>query len=354
MKFANLANDPLAPSKYLIGYLEAWAEENWSDGALDRRSADEDWSTEMRQEAAIAKSDFEGELARIKRGYQLLAGDQNLRQAFECMNKSMELASRGRFDDWRPFQLAFLLANLDSIVNAVAESEVVDVVWFATGGGKTETYLGLLLTAAFADRIRGKMSGVTAWSRFPLRLLSLQQTQRFANAIAAAELVRREYSIDGDPFSLGFLVGGAATPNRILKESERANEDADKIEEMDNPFRLLEICPFCQGEVSTQFERSTWRLTHRCKNASCPNGEEPLPIYVVDDEIWQFLPTIVIGTLDKAANIARQTGMRGLVGWPLGKCSRPGHGYTYATRAAFPNGCLVPDCRGGRSGPIAD
>src|SRR5262249_45183974 len=201
-----------------------------------------------------ARTEFINELDRIKKGHELLIQNDRLNLAFRAMNRAMRIAAESRYDAWRPFQFAFLLANLQCILNPIAESEIVDIVWFATGGGKTETYLGLFLTAAFFDRLRGKLSGVTAWSRFPLRMLSLQQTQRFANAIAAAELVRRELRLDGDQFSLGFLVGGSATPNRIKKKSERENEDADKIEDMENPFRLLELCPFCRNaSVTTRF-----------------------------------------------------------------------------------------------------
>jgi hypothetical protein len=185
-------------------------------------------------------------------------------------------------------------------------------------------------------------------------MLSLQQTQRFANALAAAELVRRDEHIEGDPFSLGFLVGGGATPNRVKKESERDLEDADKLADAENPCRLLDTCPFCRRRsVRTLFDRRTWRLQHVCESTDCQSGG-PLPIYVVDDEIWRFLPTVVIGTLDKAANISRQPGMRGLVGAPWGMCTRPGHGFTYAKRAAFPNGCLVPDCSGGEPNQLPD
>src|SRR4051794_12778175 len=87
-------------------------------------------------------------------------------------------------------------------------------------GGKTETYLGLLLMAAFFDRLTGKDAGLTAWTRFPLRLLSLQQTQRFANALAGAERVRHEEGLGGEPFSLGFFVGESSTPNRIKPNPE--------------------------------------------------------------------------------------------------------------------------------------
>lgn len=346
MEFEALAVDPLTTAQGLLQIFSAWGDRVWSERALAERADTEGWSAGMRAEAAKARAEFEAEVERVRQGAELLAEDEQLRTAFQLMNRAMAISARGRYTKWRPFQFAFLLANLRCLVDAAAESGIVDIVWFATGGGKTETYLGLLLTAAFLDRKRGKLTGVTAWSRFPLRMLSLQQTQRFANALAAAEVVRRDVGIEGDPFSLGFLVGGSATPNRIKKESERANEDADKIEEMENPYKLVDTCPFCrERSVTTSFDRKLWKLDHRCGNPSCLVTGEALPIYVVDDEIWRFLPTIVIGTLDKAANISRQTGMRGLFGAPMGRCSRPGHGFTYAKRNEFPTGCLVPDCR---------
>jgi hypothetical protein len=347
LRFSSLAANP-DTTNALLTCFETWASKEWSSEKLEQRASSEDWSQSMRSEAAEAKVEFQQELSRIRHGCELLRSNRDLRHAFCLMNESMGFASNGRFDAWRPFQVAFLLANLNSLIDPDSESDVVDVVWFATGGGKTETYLGLLLTAAFLDRIRGKQSGITAWSRFPLRMLSLQQTQRFANALAGGELVRQRHNIAGDPFSLGFLVGGGATPNRIKKESERGNDDADHISEMQNPFRLLEVCPFCRkSSVITRFDRAAWRLVHVCESEECPIAGGPLPLFVVDDEIWRFLPTVVIGTLDKAANVARHSGMRGLVGAPWGKCTRQGHGFTYAKRGAFPNGCLVPDCKGG-------
>lgn len=347
-RFSALATDPLPTCSALSLSLEKWAHANWSVDALSTRAREEGWSDGMRAEAKEAAAAFALELHRVKRGVTILVNDSKLRTAFAAMNEAMQLSARGRYDSWRPFQLAFLLANLSCLVEPGNDSEIVDIVWFATGGGKTETYLGLLITAALLDRMRGKLSGITAWSRFPLRLLSLQQTQRFANALAAAEIVRRGLKLGGDPFSLGFLVGGTATPNRIKRESDRAGDDASKIEDMENPFRLLEECPFCRSkDVTTKFDRVSWRLVHLCAAAGCASNGAPLPIHIVDDDIWRFLPTIVVGTLDKAANLTRQSGMRGLVGAPWGICTRPGHGYTYARRKDFPNGCLVPGCKGG-------
>lgn len=357
LRFATLAENPVPPIAALLSSFEKWAGAEWSVERLRERADEERWSDAMRAEAEEARRSFEDELQRVRRGFEILQSNEALKTAFAAMNMAMEVAAREKYEEWRPFQFAFLLANLECLVSPTVESGIVDVVWFATGGGKTETYLGLLLTASFLDRLRGKLSGVTAWSRFPLRMLSLQQTQRFANALAAGETIRQRLQIDGDEFSLGFLVGSGATPNQIRKESERDHEDADKIAEMDNPFRILEICPYCREKsVKTKFDRGSWRLVHFCSAPECVSVDKPLPIYVVDHEIWRFLPTIVIGTLDKAANIARHSGMRGLVGAPWGKCSRPGHGYTYSKRGAFPNGCLVPDCRAGEPTalPIAE
>lgn len=351
--FEALSSDPTKIADQLVDSFETWAMDVWSEETLMQRAKDESWSEGMISEASLARQEFQDELSRLKNGAMLLRTEQSLCKAFQLMNRAMILSANGRYSEWRPFQLAFLLANLQSLTNASSERDIVDIVWFATGGGKTETYLGLVITAAFLDRMRGKVSGITAWSRFPLRMLSLQQTQRFANALAAAEIVRRQEGINGDQFSLGFLVGGSSTPNRIKKESEKENEDVDKIEERQNPYKLIDQCPFCKSRmVTTAFDRVLWRLNHYCSNSGCQNEGQPLPIHVVDDEIWRFLPTVVIGTLDKAANISRHTGMRGLFGSPTGFCSKPGHGYTYAKRSIFPNGCLVPDCRGETEGPL--
>ena len=228
------------------------------------------------------------------------------------------------------------------------EARFVDTVWFATGGGKTETYLGLLLTAAFFDRLTGKTMGVTAWSRFPLRLLSLQQTQRFADALAGAEMVRKEEDVGGTPFSLGFLVGRAGTPNRVVPKTDD-DEITPDSPGMPDKYQVLLRCPFCRDEnLQMRFDRERWKLEHRCTNAECPTQGHALPMYVVDQEVFRFLPTVVVGTLDKAASISLQQAMRGLVGPPQKLCPVPWHGFTYAERSAAPNGCLVPNCQGGK------
>jgi len=271
-------------------------------------------------------------------------------RAFQLMNEAIGRSAEGRgYDDWRAFQVGFLLSAIRFLAEPVEEADYVDTVWFATGGGKTETYLGLLLTAAFFDRLTGKLTGVTAWSRFPLRLLSLQQTQRFADALAGAEMVRQkqpEFRRTA-PFSLGFLVGQAGTPNKIVPKPEKEDDITPDTPGMEEKYRVLLHCPFCRDErLTMKFNRTQWKLEHLCTNADCPWERGPLPVYIVDQEVFRFLPTVVVGTLDKAASIGLQQAMRGLLGPPQKMCSEVWHGFTYSTRSKSPNGCLVPGCQG--------
>ncbi|HHQ4531434.1 TPA: helicase-related protein [Aeromonas veronii] len=348
MQFLELAKNPIRSAEALLAALVCWGGENWANSVLEHRADAEIWSEEMRQQAAKAAKEFDLECERLAKGIELLRADASLCDAFKGMNSAMSFSAQGKYDSWRPFQLGFLLANLASVVDQEHEPEIVDVVWFATGGGKTETYLGLLITAALYDRMTGKFSGITAWSRFPLRMLSLQQTQRFADAIASAEMVRRDMKLPGDGFSLGFFVGQGATPNRIPETPKHGEPDPDDVQ-MPHRYQVLEYCPFChERSIAMDFDRRYWRLEHRCGNPDCYSKGGALPIYVVDEEIYRFLPTIIVGTLDKAASISLQASMRGMVGSPLGMCSKEGHGYVYAPRSSRPSGCLVPGCKGER------
>ncbi|MGE3674178.1 MAG: helicase-related protein [Polyangiaceae bacterium] len=344
-RFTTLSSDPVASPTRLYEHLSAWGHQAWGDATLEQRSVAESWSPSMKAQAQAEAARFREELARVASGIRLLETDDTLRFAFTMMNEAMANAAREKYDGWRPFQLGFLLANLAAVADPSSEQDVADVVWFATGGGKTETYLGLVVTAALYDRLTGKVAGITAWSRFPLRMLSLQQTQRFANAIAAAELVRQRHKLGGRPFSCGFLVGEGATPNRIVERPKEHQPDpADP--NMAAQFRVLERCPFCRSsDLRMAFDRKTWMLQHQCQNKACEWSSPGLPFFVVDEEIYRFLPTVIVGTLDKAASIALQAAMRGLVGAPRGRCPRSGHGFTYAPRGTRKNGCLVPGCK---------
>lgn len=294
------------------------------------------------EEAQRAKE----ETQRVASGISLLEGDEKLRRAFALANRSFEEAPAVPHEQWRPFQLGFALANLPAIAGSdvAGEREYVDTLWFATGGGKTETYLLMALVIAFYDRLSGKKSGISAWARFPLRMLSLQQTQRFADVIASAELVRNAEKIAGDQFSLGFLVGEAGSPNR-LRKNPQANQADYRDPDMPRRYRVLIRCPLCMStELEMRFDEDRWALDHLCANSSCPSNGKPLPFRIVDDEIYRWLPTVVVGTIDKAAMISMQAAMRGFYGAPHGKCPAPHHGFTYAPRGESPKGCLFPGC----------
>ncbi|WP_238015566.1 helicase-related protein [Dactylosporangium sp. AC04546] len=347
LAFLTLAHDPLPQLDALVNALAIYDHAHWSPEALDARQAAEGWTADMRAEADKSAAEVFAELKRLETGLEILQTRPEVLRAFQLMNKAIARSAEGRgYAAWRPFQVGFLLSAVRFLVKADDEARYVDTVWFATGGGKTETYLGLLLTAAFFDRLTGKTVGVTAWSRFPLRLLSLQQTQRFADALAGAEMVRKEESIKGAPFSLGFLVGQAGTPNKIVPKSE-GDEITPASPGMPDKYRVLLHCPFCRDpELQMRFDRKKWMLEHRCTNQACTTYGRSLPMYVVDQEVFRFLPTVVVGTLDKAASIGLQQAMRGLVGPPRKVCSVEWHGFTYAERSKAPNGCLVPDCQG--------
>jgi hypothetical protein len=340
LRFAILSQDPFPSLESLGDALAEWGETSWGDDVLDARALAEGWSTAMRRQAAEERLHFVDEVRRFRHGIAQLREHPDLLRSFRLMNEAMAISAAGKYNSWRPFQVGFLVCNLPSVLGQ--EKEICDVVWFATGGGKTETYLGLLITAALHDRMRGKLSGITAWSRFPLRMLSLQQTQRFADAMAGAELVRRRENLGGDGFTVGFFVGNSSTPNRLTPDGKDGPDPDD--DSMPGRFQVLMRCSFCRSEALVmRFDRRRWVLEHTCPAPACPSGGT-LPFFVVDDEVFRFLPTVVVGTLDKAALLSMSASMRGFVSHPLGLCPVPGHGYTYAQRTSRPTGCLVPDC----------
>ena len=353
LTFKSLASDPVKTLGSLVSSLDEWTRENWDADSLNSRASREEWSEGMCAEAHAEATKAREEVERLRTGLELLRTDLDLRRAFSLANGSFGETVTIDYDSWRPFQVGYVLANLGSLAaeTETEEREYLDTLWFATGGGKTETYLLFTLTAAFLDRLRGKRHGISSWARFPLRMLSLQQTQRFADVLASAELVRRRENIGGDTFALGFFVGASGSPNRIVRQ--RQNRSAYNITDDDlrDPetrakYQILIHCPFCAtSNPEVHFDASLWSLQHHCRNRTCPWGRNALPFYIVDEEIYRWLPTVVIGTLDKAASVSIQAAMRGFYGPPSGQCPTPGHGFTYAPRGGRPYGCLFPGCQ---------
>ena len=255
-------------------------------------------------------------------------------EAWLAMNEAMAGVGKAKgYEDWRLFQLAFILATLPALVTRIPEfhdfytpqvaesSNAVTLLYFATGGGKSEAFFGLLMYALFLDRLRGKERGITALVRYPLRLLTLQQAKRTAVSLAQAELVRRRRNHPGEPFSIGFWVGSSNTPNSLRDEEVRALPDVTKHPAAGEPgllkqppyLRALEKwnkltrCPFCGGPTGLRrFPARGGMVGHLCLTDSCEwhhpfTDATPLPFFIVDDDIYDFAPTVLLGTVDKLA-----------------------------------------------------
>lgn len=341
-RFADLADNPVpileTIQEAMEAYRSVWAEER--QRYMDR---DPEWEASFGDEFNHDFAIYEGEIDRFRQGVELLRSDPDIRRAFELTNRTF---MKGGKDSWRLFQLVFLVSEIPGIAalapehsDHAAERRIADILYFPTGGGKTEAYLGLIVFHCFYDRLRGKRGGVAAWTRFPLRLLTLQQTQRAADVIGIAELVRRE---DPDPrlsganvdgFAVGYFVGEGGSPNAILPPSAQQEGGADALTwsiandpQQRQRWKRVVSCPSCRTDtVEVDFDSNTIRLLHRCKNETCEFPDGILPVYVVDNEIYRYLPSLVVGTVDKLAGLGNQRKMSMLFGAVDGFC--PEHGY---------------------------
>jgi hypothetical protein len=288
---------------------------------------------------------FRAERARFEEGIRLLKEDEQVRKAFVRLNETFQ---KFEFSGWRLFQIVFIVMSIPDIV-AQAKDETVDfdhkldeadVIYYPTGGGKTEAYLGLVTFTAFHDRLRGKDFGTTALTKFPLRFLSLQQLQRIANVLGKAEQIRRAYpdTAEGEPFSVGYYVGDDNTPNKLY-EYNQDGPDVDNIrkasddEEFAEELLIVSKCPFCDEEaVSVTGDEEEKRIIHQCENPECPevqrNNGDPatLPVYITDDEIYRYAPTFVVSTIDKIAIVGMQRRFRSIFGRIKRRC--PDHGFS--------------------------
>jgi hypothetical protein len=274
---------------------------------------------------------------RMREGIELLRTDAEVHEAFRYANQAMHAAAlqadswredkrytEGKQPNWRPFQLAFILLNLASIADpGHPDRTVADLIYFPTGGGKTEAYLGLIACTLILRRLRGKSRpdegrGVAVILRYTLRLLTLDQLGRAATLMCALEEMRRRdpKKLGNARFSVGLWVGQSATANR-LKEVHAALHDFTPGR-TDSPFPLS-TCPWCgtdikihniklvddQGKPSkTQFTRAVVY----CEGDGCSYTErkrpgQGLPVVFVDEQIYQELPDFLVATVDKFAMI---------------------------------------------------
>ena len=222
---------------------------------------------------------------------------------------------KGLVAAWRPFQLAFILLNIDGIFQSKNDpqwkqrNELVDLVWFPTGGGKTESYLGIIALVAINRRIsypgiRG--NGVAAIMRYTLRLLTTQQFQRALRLILALEQIRKWglFDLGEEEFSIGLYVGENSLPNHYedLAEEIRKNWTSDG----GHGQIPLDRCPWC-GSLLREKEVATDRYSFSCSNKKCTFGKRNyLPVRLCDDHVYEQPPTLLFGTVDKFAQLARR------------------------------------------------
>ncbi|MGN7384058.1 helicase C-terminal domain-containing protein [Paenibacillus sp. SAFN-117] len=268
--------------------------------------------------------------------------DKRLMMAFNLMNEVFKNAGKGKYESWRLFQIVFIVRLLPSLYarevsqqdimyeKIIKEPNYADVLWFPTGGGKTEAYLGLIVCALFYDRLRGKKRGCSAWIRFPLRMLSKNQLDRLARILIYAEELRQsndELVGKGKPFSIGFFAGGGNTPNFINEKAVNKMLSSDVSRKK---MMLLHKCPRCSQELELDFDFSRWRIVHKCNNEECFVFKSKelagiLPFYLTDSEIYRFVPSVLCGTVDKLSIVGRYREFSHIFGQIGGVC--PKHGF---------------------------
>jgi hypothetical protein len=267
---------------------------------------------------------------RIERGIDVLVQDVNALDAFRMANRSVARALRQRLKieepKWRAFQLAFMLLNFPGLADPLDNHrETVDLLFFPTGGGKTEAYLGLAAFAMVLRRLRHQDesgvtgAGVSVIMRYTLRLLTLDQLSRAAGLVCALELEREKDAkrYGTWPFEIGLWVGKAATPNLMghkgdgRSDTARTKVNQYKADPRGKPSPIpLENCPWC----GTRFSSNSFdllpdsdhpnQLRIVCTNFECDfTRDHPLPIVAVDEPLYRRLPAFLIATVDKFASL---------------------------------------------------
>ena len=313
----------------------------------------------------------------VRAGVKELAADDDLLEAFRQAMRTMQvIGARKDYSALHLFQAAWIAGCLPGMKDPASDPHV-DILWFATAGGKSEAYLGLMLVTLFYARRTGTTAGSLVWARFPLRLLSLQQTERFGQVLATAEQIRLADPLTaaGEPFAVGYFVGSGNTPNKFAaRNSPFATADPTSADVQEG-CRVLDYCPTCGGlgaagardlqiaagaartgsvasfaalreaqprpggeqRLAMNFDEPGWTMQHVCTSPGCPAGG-PLEVYVIDDDIYRRTPSVLVGTVDKLAQLGMQKQFATLLGRAASRC--PQHGLT-----ADPQWCAVFGCQ---------
>lgn len=281
---------------------------------------------------------------RAKRAFRLANEamlHQQVRSGFELREAKQRRDGRWRIEGahptltvppgrgyWRPFQIAFLLAALPELVEPERPTRSdVDLIFFPTGGGKTEAYLGAAAVSLLSRRLRNpEDAGTDTIMRYTLRLLTAQQFLRAASLVCVLEDIRERNSdtLGTTPFGIGIWLGGSSTPNTWKQAIENLRSLRRRPNEQ-NLFLLLR-CPWCGAQMGPQlkkgggqepigYEETADKVMLRCVDGECKYSRRAgLPVHVVDDDIYEARPSIVIGTVDKFAMTAWRPRARSLFG----------------------------------------
>ena len=349
-EFDKLINDPIGNLTHIYHMMKADY-----DSCVNEFNTTRFETTNAKERFKEALEEYEHEIGRFKKGIEQIEYKDYVKKAFIYMNKTFmtQLAGEHRkINGWRLFQIVFIVSLICEMIRseykndrtiAEADIEMANLLYFPTGGGKTEAFLGACVFNIFFDRLRGKNDGITAFLKYPLRLLAVQQLDRVLTIVMKANVVRQSIPelSNKTPFQVGFFVGKGNTPNKIdafeqLSDRGEKNKTRNLILESDQEtlneyYRFIDTCPYCgKKEVNLRFNRETWRLEHICNNPDCPI--DVLPLMIVDNEIYRYLPSIVVSTIDKMAMVGTSNDFKMLFGQVKKKCSV--HGFTATSKCS--------------------
>lgn len=345
LAYASSRSEVLSQIQTFIEDYDRWISET--------RTESDTFQEVLKETARASINKCEEAVIRLKEALEILSGDDRSWTAFQLTNLSMSMQryhtdnfvrkprSLGdappcfvdRYDTierlnakWRPFQLAFLLLNIEPTVNDQSSlRSTADLIWFPTGGGKTEAYLGVIAFAIFYRRLRygAGGSGVSAIMRYTLRLLTAQQFERASTLIVACEYIRRtnpSFCLGDDPITIGLWVGLDNTPNsqkQAAFEIQRMIERPEEFED-ESPFQVI-LCPWCGTKLLNKKQPAkSGYVSHpsfhfKCVEPTCCFNDR-LPLQVVDEHIYGNPPTLLFATVDKFAQLAWNSETRSLFG----------------------------------------
>ena len=333
----------------------------WVERAFDAKDVLDEHGGAMRHNHKMCEEALE----RMTSGLDLLADERHpeIFESFRLANRAMlyqiarhdyalskhrgrdvsepDTSKRGAYF-WRPFQVAFLLTNLRSMADGESDlgrrdRDMVDLLWFPTGGGKTEAYMALTAFTLILRRLRwgDAGAGTAVIMRYTLRLLTLQQFERVGTLVCALEKIRKDTGRLGEePFLLGLWIGTSYTPNHASESRRALTEMRGGGGSTSSTPAQLNFCPWCgtdilcNPEIRCDYVQDTttlWTLVH-CSSKKCLFHSErrdpsfAIPVVTVDEDIYRRCPSILISTVDKFAGLAWNPEMSSLFGLVDQRC----------------------------------